>query len=283
MKQMACRLSNCIQKYEHSDVLPLSYSPLTQTIAVAGKPTRRDQTEGVLSVCWVVHAVVDVVGVVASPQWECVGLATATVYSECQQEHQHLSSTIHGSGDQVVPAHEVSGAVSAQVVLTEDTDGVVDGDGGVDADEQVAEVPGDDAGVQVREDADGGHEAVCQVEGNGHEESDQVPDGNPLVAGTDGEDLGGNRPGDSLRVEVLDIGAGPDVGTLNGNEDSCLVLNNAQHHHVVQECSEETAENLGGEGNLGGKLVLLGELEITEQKEGLREGVVGVGGEVHVG
>ena len=70
---------------------------------------------------------------VTSPGWEWVRSSRATRDGECQEEDENLGSTVHGGGHKVVPLDEVLGAVLSQVVLAEDTNGVVGQDRGVNS------------------------------------------------------------------------------------------------------------------------------------------------------
>jgi hypothetical protein len=164
---------------------------------------------------------------IASPRRERMGGAGPAVDRESKQEDQDLGATVEGRRDQVVPLDEVLGAVLAQVELAEDADGVVAEDGRVDAGDQVAQVPQDDAGVQVAPDALLREEAVHDVEGERGREADEVGDGDPFVARADGEDFGGDGPGDREGVELLEIDAGPDRGTFDGDEVVGLVVDDA--------------------------------------------------------
>jgi hypothetical protein len=68
---------------------------------------------------------------------------------------------------------------------------------------------------------------VHDVEGERGREADEVGDGDPFVARADGEDFGGDGPGDREGVELLEINAGPDGGTFDGDEVGGLVVDDA--------------------------------------------------------
>jgi len=55
------------------------------------------------------------------------------------------------------------------------------------------------------------------------------------------------------------------------------------HHDIVEKGTKDTTNDLSSEGGLGRELVLLSELQVTEEEEALAESVVGVRSKVHVG
>ena len=89
------------------------------------------------------------------------------------------------------------------------------------------------------------------VEGQRSQEADEEGDGNPLVACPDGEHLGGDGPRDSEGVELLDLSAGPNVGSFGGFENWRLVVDDADHHHVVEKSTKNATDDLGSEGGFG--------------------------------
>jgi len=122
-------------------------------------------------------------------------------------------------------------------------------DGGVDSDEEPAHVPENDGQVDITEESDLGV-AVDDPEGEGDEEACEVGERNPLVSSTDGKHVTCDTPGNGKGVVLLDVLTRPDVGALDGGQDSKLVVNNALHHDVVEDCANNAAEYLSREGAL---------------------------------
>ena len=151
--------------------------------------------------------------IVARPNREVVGLATATEDSETEDEHNDLRATIHRRGDDVVVLDEELGMLLAEVPLGNEADEEVDTAGRVHADAEVSDVPEDDASVHVVE-------SLLRVESVKHikrqrgEEAEQICDRNPLVSASNGEHLLGHAPRDSHGVVLLHVLARPDVATL---------------------------------------------------------------------
>lgn len=63
-----------------------------------------------------------------------------------------------------------------------------------------------------------------------HEQTEEIRPRDPLVPFPDREELVGERPGDGLRVVLLGLLAGPDVGAFDGEEDVALVVDDGVHH-----------------------------------------------------
>jgi hypothetical protein len=164
--------------------------------------------------------------VVAGPVREWYGLSGATEHGKGQDENKNLSAPVHRGGHQIVPLDEILGTVLPQVELTEEADRVVAEDGRVDTNEQVAEVPGDDASVKIRPDALVGEESMHEIEWKRDHEAHKECRSNPLVTGSKREHFRSNGPGNGQGVEHLNVGTRPDVGTFNRHEDVGLVLDN---------------------------------------------------------
>ncbi len=114
--------------------------------------------------------------------------------------------------------------------MTEEANGEVDPDGGVDADDQVSEVPENDGEIQVRPDLLLGEEFVHEVEGKRDEEAEEIGDADPFVTSTNGEHFRGHRPGDSGTVQTLDVDPRPNGGSFNGQESWKLVGDDTVRH-----------------------------------------------------
>ena len=146
--------------------------------------------------------------------------------------------------------------VLAQPPLSAEAQEKVAEDRGVDADEEPAHVPEDDGQVDVGEELVR-TELVGDPEGERHEEAEQIRYGDPLVTAADAEHFLGNGPCDGKRIELLYVLSGPDVRSLDGLQDGCLCLDDGQHHNVVEESSDDAAENLNGVGASGRQMYIL--------------------------
>lgn len=210
-------------------------------------------------------------------------LARPTKDSKRRNENHDLGPTIQRSRNQVIPLDEPLRPIPTEIKLPKGTQDIITCDRGIKTDKQFTEIPQDDGRVKIRPDALAREdEAVHDIKGQRGKEANEVGGRDPLVAGADGEHLGGDGPGDGERVELLDLGAGPDVASLGGLEEGGLVLDDADHHYVVEKGADDAPDHLRGEGGAGGEFVLLGEFEVAEEEDPLRETVVGVGCEVHV-
>jgi len=176
-----------------------------------------------------------------------MSLSTTAKDGKTENEDNNLCATIEGSGNEVVVLVEHSRVVLAQVPLGTDTERKVSEDTAVDADEQPAHVPEDDGEVEVAEDFHLGV-AVEQPEGHGHDEAEQVRDRDPLVARADGEHVVCHTPGDGQGVVLLHVLAGPDVGAFGRGQNVGLCAHDGLHHDVVEDGSDDAAEDLEGEG-----------------------------------
>lgn len=87
-------------------------------------------------------------------------------------------------------------------------------------------MPEDDGRVYVAEEGVW-MESIGEPEGEGRDEPEEEGYGYPLVFSAYGEDVAGHGPGYGEGVELLDVLAGPDVGTCYPEEDLALILDNA--------------------------------------------------------
>ena len=94
------------------------------------------------------------------------------------------------------------------------------------------------------------------------------------------EVLGERAPRHGLRVERLDLLAGPDVRALGVEQDFALIRNDLLHYDELQNCADDRAEDLYGQTSDRGKFCVLRELQIAREGEALRARVVAVEREV---
>jgi hypothetical protein len=156
-----------------------------------------------LFVCGINHTVVQVMNIsirVTSPSRERSTLTTTTKDCKSQDKHQHLSATIKCSTDNVVVLDKQLWVATTYEPLREEPDDEEHGNTGVDSDEKPAHVPEYHRDVDVLEERMFGV-AVSQPEWYRDEEAEEVGDGDPFVSTSNGEELGGHRPGDSESIE----------------------------------------------------------------------------------
>lgn len=162
---------------------------------------------------------------VPSPLGERVRFATSTGNRKSENEHHDLRTAIHRRRHKVVVLDEQRRVVLAEVKLADESNNEEHSHRAVDTDKKVAHVPENDRRVEIAPVLVAG-EAVCEVSWNGHNEADQERQSDPLVARANTEHLAGNAPGDGESVELLNVLARPDVGTLHRLEDLALILYN---------------------------------------------------------
>lgn len=154
-----------------------------------------------------------------------------------------LSAPVKGGRYDVVVLVKEGRMQLAQPKLGQKADDVVHGQGRVVANEEITHVPDDNGSVDVRKDTPFG-ELVEGPKWHGCDEAEQVADGDVLVTTTDGEEILGHAHRHGHAVELLDVGAGPDVGSVDRQEDRALCLDNGQHHDVVEDGANDAADDL---------------------------------------
>lgn len=102
-----------------------------------------------------------------------MGFSTATKYSECQDEHHDLSSTIQGGGNNVVVLDEEDWIVLSDIPLRNETQREVHSDRRVDANKEVTHIPEDDGQVNVSPE-DMGPVSVDEPEGQRNGKADEI-------------------------------------------------------------------------------------------------------------
>lgn len=209
-------------------------------------------------------------------------LSTASSDCKSQDKDHDLSATVHGRRNEIVVLDEQVRVVLADVELTDKGQDEEHGQRTVDSDEQVAHVPEDNGRVEVTPVLVAGH-AVSNVQRNGHKESNEIGQSDPLITRAHAEHLARNAPSNGKSVELLYVLAGPDVCTLDGLQDLCLVLYDRVHHDPVEDASYKTASDLQNECDARWDMVLLCKSEVFRQKLRLRGCVVREASEVKVG
>lgn len=195
---------------------------------------------------------------------ELYRVAATAKDGKCEDKDQNLGSAIESGGDNVVVLDKELWAVLAEPPLRTEAKNEIAKNGSVDTDEQPAHIPEDDGEVDVRHEPVG-PDFVDDPEGERNEESKKVRDGDPLVASAYTEHVLGNGPGDGKSVELLDVLSRPDVTALDRGEDRSLGAHDGQHHDVVEERTDDAANDLDGVGAPGGQMNVLRELEISRQ------------------
>jgi hypothetical protein len=76
---------------------------------------------------------------------------------------------------------------------------------------------------------------------------------------------------------------GPDVRTLDVEQDVTMNLENDSHDDVVEDTTDDRTKALNGESDTWRQLGVLTHLEITDETTSLLDRVITVEGEVHVG
>lgn len=194
-----------------------------------------------------------------------------------------LRSTVETGRHEVVVLPEPRRAVPPEVELREDGDTHRREDGRVDADGKVTEAPAGDGRDELVE-APLGEEAVGKVEGKGHGETDDDRDRNDEVGRAGSVHVLGERsPCDGLRVERLNLLSRPNVGTLNGEEDLALVVDDRLHDDELKDGADDGTDALNAEGGTRRKFGVLTHLQVAGEGKGLSARVVSVEGEVQVG
>ena len=145
---------------------------------------------------------------------EVVGCTTATKHRKSQDEDHDLGTTVQSRRNDVVVFDEELGPLPSEVPLSEETQEEEHADGRVDANEEVTHLPKNDGQVDVSQ-SWMRIVAVEEPDWDRDNETEKVGYCDPLVFGTDGEDVTGDTPGDGQRVELLHVLSTPDVGSID--------------------------------------------------------------------
>ncbi len=115
-------------------------------------------------------------------------LPTGPLHRKRRHKDQQLCTSTNSRAQDIVILEEPLRVAAADVEL--DVEAETEGyhDGGVDADGQVAEIPGDDGRDDVVE-AHFREGAVEEVEGEGNEETEREREHDPLVGAADAEEI----------------------------------------------------------------------------------------------
>lgn len=196
----------------------------------------------------IIHAVIVIpIAVVPPVRRERMRTSAPPLHRKGEYEHNDLCSTVHRRREDIVILDKPLRMVRSDVPLGREADKEIGEDGGVDADTKPTDIVSHDGGVPVPEPRSG-EQAVEQVEGKGDHEADEEGEGDPLVTGAVAEHVAGkSAPGYGLRVVLLDVLAGPDVGALDGEEDIALVVDNGDHHDIVEDGTNHSSDHLSGE------------------------------------
>jgi len=153
-----------------------------------------------------------------------VSFTTTTKDGKGKDENNDLNAATNGGGDDHVPLGEQHCALTTQVGLGKEAPEEVGEEGGVDSDGEPARPSRNDGRVDLVE-AQLGEVLVRQPEWNRGDEPDCQADGHHDVGTAGAEDLvADTTPGNGLSVVGLHVLAGPNVGSLNTEEDFTLVL-----------------------------------------------------------
>lgn len=221
---------------------------LATIINIPQRPNRLTLHAQSLPVRGIIHAVIVIpIAIVPPVRRERMRTSAPPLHRKGEYEHNDLCSTVHRRREDIIILDKPLRMVRPNVPLGREADEEIGENGGVDADTKPADIVGYDGGVPVPE-TGSGEQAVEQVEGKGDHEADEEGESDPLVTGAVAEHVAGkSAPGNGLRVVLLDVLAGPDIGALDGEEDIALVVDNGDHHDVVEDGTNHSSDHLSGE------------------------------------
>src|SRR6266496_554266 len=85
-----------------------------------------------------------------------------------------------------------------------------------------------------------------------------------------------------LRIELLDILTGPDVGSLDGQENVPLIRRDFNHHDIVDDRAHQSPHDLRRERRSWRYLCILPKLQILHHTNTLKNRIVPEQREIHV-
>ena len=189
-----------------------------------------------------------------------------------ENEHNNLRTSVQGRGDEVIVPDKLLGIILPEPKLCQETKDKVHAAGCIGTHEQPAHVPEHDGRIDVLEEADL-RVPVHEPERNRDSEAEQERKRNPLVAAADGKHVARDAPGNGESIVLLHVLTRPDIRSLNGSENLILVVDDADHHDIVEYGAHNGSEHLRRERGFGREVSELGQLEVFEEKLCLAYGV----------